>query len=161
MYINFVNYIGNKDQYTLKVLLYQNLEYFYNNNEGTLIFLINDKVQYKYSAKHFLNYLCTLNLTSIKAYNKAINDLFSYKYKNPVVLGNTSIILSGNSNNLETIYFNFENVIKIKESNENESIITFKSGRAIKINKNNTFINNQIIKIEKLKRYLKWNFYNE
>lgn len=154
MFKSFIDYSNNKDLKTLKLLFYQNLEYFYNNNLGTLIFLINEKVQYNYSAKHFLNYLCSLSLTSTNAYNNALKKLFKYSYNNPVLINNLSIIIGGNINKFETIYFNLRNVTDIKELNNKQTLITFKSGRSIVINKNINFLSNQTIKLEKLKRYL-------
>jgi len=158
MFLSFVDYSKNKDLKTLKILIYQNIEYFYNNNEGCMLILTNCKVQYKYSAIHFLNYLYKLGLSSYKSYSKAINDIFSYKYNIPFIIDNVSLILSGNINSFETIYFNMKNVLRIKELGNNNINIIFKSGKSIEIKKSSNYINNQIIKIEKIKRYLKWNY---
>lgn len=157
MFLSFVDYSKNKDLKTLKTAIYQNLEYFYNNNEGCAIFLTNDYIQYNYSSTHFLNYLYILSLSSYKSYSKAINNIFLYKYNIPFIIDNVSLILSGNIKKYETIYINFENVLRIKMINKKIKI-TFKSGKIIEIEKSNDYLNNQIIKIEKIKRYLKWNY---
>lgn len=153
--IKVINYIiNNKNAFTHKLTFYQNLEYFYNNNEGTIIILPNLVIQYQYSANHFIDYLLTLNLSSFSSYKKALAKVLNYKYNNPVVINDILLISSNNHKFYETIYINISQVLFINELNKDETLITFKSFKTLKILKNILYLDRQIKKIKKVKRYL-------
>src|SRR5690554_3670876 len=78
----------NKTSKLNLINFYQSIEYFYNNNDGTKIITINEDLTYKYSAKHLVNILCNISLTSLNSYNKSIRKIFNFKYNNPIVLNN-------------------------------------------------------------------------
>src|SRR5690625_3091744 len=131
-----------------------NIDYFKNCNEGTKIILDNKITFYKYSSKHLLNKLCLINLTNIKAYNKALSKLFNYKYLNPYCLNNITLIQIGNINNYNTIWINYNNIKIFKHIKENKTKIVFYSNNKLIVNKKINYFKKQIDKIEDVKRYL-------
>jgi len=131
-----------------------NIDYFKNCNEGTKIILDNKITFYKYSSKHLLNKLCLINLTNIKAYNKALSKLFNYKYLNPYCLNNITLIQIGNINNYNTIWINYNNIKIFKPIKENKTKIVFYSNNKLIVNKKINYFKKQIDKIEDVKRYL-------
>ena len=148
--------INSKENLTIKpndYAFYQNVDYIKNNNDGTLLFLENSKYQYDYSVIHFINYICLINITSLKTYNKAINRLYNFKYNNPLVLNNIILLQTGNINSYETKWINYKNIEKI-ESIDDKTLINFYSKNQLIIDKPIKYFNNQINKISKLKRYL-------
>lgn len=147
------------DSETINNNLYQNIELFYNNNDGTLVFINNEKYQYKYSSKHFLDLLCKLNFTSIKSYNAGYKLLFNSSYNNPICLKNLNIIIVGNINNYDTVYINLNRVINTKIIDLKKIELEFISGNKIIINKSKNYLIDQHKKIEKVKRYLLENDY--
>lgn len=131
----------------------EKIEYFKNSNIGTNVYYNNKLLNYKYSAKHFLNKICLINFTSVNSYNKSLNLIFNYKYLNPICFNNITLIQLGNINSYETIWINYENIKSINKLN-NKTKVTFHSKNTLIVNKNMKYINNQIVKISTIKRYL-------
>lgn len=134
---------------------YQDIEYCYNNNYGSRLITINGKLDYKYSAKHLVNLLCNISLTSLSSYNKSIKKLFNFKYNNPIVLNKITLIVIGNINSYETIFINYNNISKIDIISEEEVLFKFYSNKELIVNKKYEYIKKQIDKINDVKRYLK------
>lgn len=145
----------NKTSKLNLINFYQSIEYFYNNNDGTKIITINEDLTYKYSAKHLVNILCNISLTSLNSYNKSIRKVFNFKYNNPIVLNKITLLVIGNINNYDTVFINYNNVYEIKSINEDKVLFKFYSNRELIINKGYDYIDKQIDKITNVKRYLK------
>jgi|GEM_PF-5973629 len=145
----------NKTSKLNLINFYQSIEYFYNNNDGTKIITINEDLTYKYSAKHLVNILCNISLTSLNSYNKSIRKIFNFKYNNPIVLNKITLLVIGNINNYDTVFINYNNVYEIKSINEDKVLFKFYSNRELIINKSYDYIDKQIDKITNVKRYLK------
>lgn len=133
---------------------YQNLEYFHNDSNGSLIF-INNKRYYVYERSlTVLQEVMSFYLTSYQSYFKTVTKVLNSKYNNPIVLGAYfSFIKTTNLNSYENIWINYQMISDIIAENQ-KLIITFISGNQLIINLKINYLDKQINKIIRLKTYL-------
>lgn len=134
---------------------YQNIEYYYNDIDGTLLFSNNRKYLIKERSYYITNTIAKRYLTSISSYFNALNNIITTKYNNPLYLDSKMILIATkNIKCYENIWINFA-LIKNYSINNDLTKITFESGNKIVINTTKDYLIKQIIKIKEIERYLK------
>ena len=134
---------------------YQNLEYYTNDSNGSILFSNNKPYLIKERSLYITNHLAKRYLTSVNSYFKALKEVISSKYNNPLYLDLKMILIASKGiKEYENIWINFSNIKNFEISNK-QTIIIFHSGNKLSLNVGKNYLVKQINKIKEIESYLK------
>jgi len=133
---------------------YQNIEYWHNDSNGSIVFINNKKYLVYERSLRVLEHITSLYMISVKSYFKYINKVTNTAYNNPVVLSEMfAFIKTSNLKDYDNHWINYSQVREIKYFNEFVEIY-FKSNNYLVIKTRANNLVKQIDKIKKVKTYL-------
>ena len=134
---------------------YQNLEYYTNDSNGSILFSNNKPYLIKERSLYITNHLAKRYLTSVNSYFKALKEVISSKYNNPLYLDLKMILIASKGiKEYENIWINFALIKNYRISNDLTEIY-FESGNKLVIKTSKTYLIKQISKIKEIENYLK------
>lgn len=121
--------------------------------DGTNIFINNEKFISKTNIMQIINYICYYHLFSYGGYKAAILKTFNKKQLIPIYLSEKLILIpTERIRNYENIWFNYKEVKSISKV-DNKTIIEFFSGNQIIIKTSLNSLKKSIKLIEHIKKH--------
>lgn len=128
----------------------ENTLYFFDLNNELKETNINYQKIHKMSCDVFFQEMCYQDITTLKGRIDAIKKIFSFAYNIPIYLNNKMIFFKINDDRM--IWINAINVIDIFKK-ENNTIIVFRNGHSLEVNKNYRNIRKSYLKAKEIIDY--------